>query len=443
MRNDEKIDIQLNEASEEELTAEELAQQHYNTALRYINIAEHMKQFEEQDKYYHRAIKYLRRARPYMEVRPLLRDLRKKKYAARAEGKIALYEEACQIRDRARTPEDYYSAQTVFERIHRHELKHKIPKRKVSEELYERLGKCTDSEQQAAACGEMAAKKAAEMKRHSLWVSLGFIAVIIALLAFSRTTAFYQCAGAALSLFGDHETAWHCYQIAYERTGSDDDYADYQEQRYEAALAAQDSDNEDSADAAYAGFYTLARENYKDSADHLTALEKEDIRQAELGDIVMFANLEWRVLDRTEDQALLIKDKSITDIAFQSEDSPCTWETSSIRRWLNSNFLEENFAEAEINILKDTNVIAEDNPVYHTSAGKDTVDKVFLLSSSEAAGYYDTLHGTETCWWLRTPGASEGSMAFVYPNRTVMNYGYDCTDDTFSVKPVMWVDISQ
>ena len=71
MRNDEKIDIQLNEVSDENLSAEEIAQQHYNTALRYINIAEHMKQFEEQDKYYHRAIKYLRLARPYMEVRPL------------------------------------------------------------------------------------------------------------------------------------------------------------------------------------------------------------------------------------------------------------------------------------------------------------------------------------------------------------------------------------
>lgn len=78
MRNDEKIDIQLTDGSEEDLTAEELAQQHYNTALRYINIAEHMKQFEDQDKYYHRAIKYLRLARPYMEVRPLLRDLRKR-----------------------------------------------------------------------------------------------------------------------------------------------------------------------------------------------------------------------------------------------------------------------------------------------------------------------------------------------------------------------------
>ena len=212
MRNDEKIDIQLTDGSEEDLTAEELAQQHYNTALRYINIAEHMKQFEDQDKYYHRAIKYLRLARPYMEVRPLLRDLRKKKYTARAEGKIALYEEACQIRDKAATPNDYYSAQTVFDRIHRHELKHKIPKRKVSEELYERLSHCADSEQQAIECGQMAAQKAAEMKRHSLFMSLAVIAVIIALLAFSRTTAFYQCAGAALSFIGDHETAWHCYQ---------------------------------------------------------------------------------------------------------------------------------------------------------------------------------------------------------------------------------------
>ena len=71
MRNDEKIDIQLqSETSDENLTAEELAQQNYDTALRYINIAEHMKQYEDQDKYYHRAIKYLRLARPYIKVRP-------------------------------------------------------------------------------------------------------------------------------------------------------------------------------------------------------------------------------------------------------------------------------------------------------------------------------------------------------------------------------------
>lgn len=452
MRNDEKIDIQLNEVSDENLSAEEIAQQHYNTALRYINIAEHMKQFEEQDKYYHRAIKYLRLARPYMEVRPLLRDLRKKKYTARAEGKIALYEEACQIRDRAKTPNDYYSAQTVFERIHRHELKHKIPERKVSPELYERLCQCTDSEQQAAACGEMAAKKAAEMKRHSLFVSICFIAVIIALLAFSRTTAFYQCAGAALSFIGDHDTSWHAYNVVYERTGDASAYEKYQEQRYQAALAAEDSDDADTLNTAYADFYTLARDNYKDSAQHLIAMEKDNIRQTELGDIVMFANLEWRVLEKQDDQALLIKDKSISDIPFRTvntadakkeENDSSTWENSSARSWLNSTFLDENFCQTEIDALKETKVTAEHNPVYGTNAGHDTTDKVYLLSSSEASRYHDILHGTETCWWLRTPGAYEGSMSFVYPDKTVMNYGYDSTDDTFTIKPVMWVDITE
>lgn len=444
MRNDEKIDIQLEkDSSDENLTAEELAQQNYNTALRYINIAEHMKQFEDQDKYYHRAIKYLRLARPYMEVRPLLRDLRKKKYAARAEGKIALYEEACHIRDRAKTPNDYLSAQTVFDRIHRHELKHKIPERRIKPELYERLCQCNDSEQQSIYCGEMAAKKAAEIKKHSLFVSICFIAVIIALLAFSRTTAFYRCIGSAFAFFGDHETAWHCYQKVYERTGDSDAYKDYQEQRYQASIALIKSDNIEAADTAYSGFYSLAIEDYKDSADYLISLEKENIRQTELGEKVMFANLEWRVLEKKGDKALLIKDKAINDIAFQKENEITDWEHSYARQWLNNDFLEENFCQTEIDAINETTVTAEENPIYGTKAGRDTTDKVYLLSSSEASKYYDILHGTETCWWLRTPGAAEGTMSFVYPNKTVMNYGYDCTDTTFTIKPVVWVDIHE
>lgn len=69
MRNDEKIDINLaTEDTSENLSEEELAQQNYETALRYINIAEHMNKFEDQDKYYHRAIQYLKKAKPYKKV---------------------------------------------------------------------------------------------------------------------------------------------------------------------------------------------------------------------------------------------------------------------------------------------------------------------------------------------------------------------------------------
>ena len=94
MRNDEKIDINLTiEETQDNLSEEELAQQDYETALRYINIAEHMNKFEDQGKYYHRAIQYLKKVKPYKDVRPLLRELKKKKFNTRAEGKIELYKE--------------------------------------------------------------------------------------------------------------------------------------------------------------------------------------------------------------------------------------------------------------------------------------------------------------------------------------------------------------
>ena len=39
-----------------------------------------MNKFEDQDKYYHRAIQYLKKAKPYKKVQPLLRELRNKKF---------------------------------------------------------------------------------------------------------------------------------------------------------------------------------------------------------------------------------------------------------------------------------------------------------------------------------------------------------------------------
>ena len=81
MRNDEKIDINLTiEETQDNLSEEELAQQDYETALRYINIAEHMNKFEDQGKYYHRAIQYLKKVKPYKDVRPLLRELKIKNH---------------------------------------------------------------------------------------------------------------------------------------------------------------------------------------------------------------------------------------------------------------------------------------------------------------------------------------------------------------------------
>lgn len=438
MKNDEKIDINLDIDSEGDLSEEEQAKKNYETALRYINIAEHMKQFEDQDKYYHRAIKYLRLSRPYYDVRVMIKDLRNKKFAARSEGKITLYEEACKIRDKAKTPSDYYSAQTIFERIHRNELTHQIPENRVSPEVYQKVCQCNDSEQQAIRCSELATVKAAEQKRHSLFVSIAFIAAIAVLLFFSRTTSFRSCLASIYSLTGDNVGAWQAYYYVYERNDDKEAYNQYKEHRYNAALKeVSDGDTE----TAISDFKALAKLHYKDSEQQLLALEKQNVAKTESGGIVNYAGMDWRVLEKKNGKALLIKDNSLADIAFQDGNGNCTWETSSIRTWLNSSFLGENFFQSEIDAIPQTEVSTEPNPVYNTDGGNNTSDQVFLLSSQEVTRYHDLLHDTKTCWWLRTPGAAKGSMSFVYKDRTIMDYGYDCTTVKFNIKPAIWVEI--
>ena len=71
----------------------------------------------------------------------------------------------------------------------------------------------------------------------------------------------------------------------------------------------------------------------------------------------------------------------------------------------------------------------------------NTKDKFFLLSCDEVAKYYDAIHETKTCWWLRTPGAAENSMSFVYKDKTVMDYGYEVTNTNITVKPAMWLNV--
>lgn len=438
MKNDEKIDINLDIDSEGDLSEEEQAKKNYETALRYINIAEHMKQFEDQDKYYTRAIKYLRLSRPYYDVHSMIKDLRTKKFAARSNGKITLYEEACRIRDNAKTPNDYYSAQTIFERIHRYELSRPIPENRVSPEVYQKVCQCSDSEQQAIRCSELASAKAAEQRKHSLLMSIAFIAAIAAVLVFVRTTSFRSCLASFYALTGDDVGAWEAYYYVYERNNDDTVYEHYKEHRYQAAL--KEASNGDT-ETAIKDFKALAKDCYKDSEQQLLILEKQNIAKTDLGEIISFASMDWRILDKKDGKALLIKDSSIEDMAFNDRDDNCTWETSSIRTWLNSTFLNENFFHSEIDAISKTDVITEVNPVYNTSGGNATQDQVFLLSSQEVTQYHDQLHDTKTCWWLRTPGAAKNSMSFVYKDRTIMDYGYDCSAVKFTIKPAIWVDI--
>ncbi len=84
----------------------------------------------------------------------------------------------------------------------------------------------------------------------------------------------------------------------------------------------------------------------------------------------------------------------------------------------------------------------DDNPKYSTEGGRDTTDKIFLLSIDEAKKYFenDEARAIGSCWWLRSPGYSSSRAA------EVLSYGHVIQGGIFvinllSVRPALWVNL--
>lgn len=175
------------------------------------------------------------------------------------------------------------------------------------------------------------------------------------------------------------------------------------------------------------------------------------------GDYVYFGNYEqdnnlnngmepilWRVLEVTDDSVLLLSEYGLESRNVMDTFQAYTWETSSIRKFLNNDFLDTAFTRKEANAIRKGKVATADNKVYGTSGGKTTKDKVFLLSVEEATnpaygfypnflvpsqtrtlkvtqyalkhdGYRNAANGN-TCWWLRSMGLNNYYASYVYTN---------------------------
>lgn len=96
--------------------------------------------------------------------------------------------------------------------------------------------------------------------------------------------------------------------------------------------------------------------------------------------------LEWLVLDKQGDKALLISKYIIDKIPYSLTEENCNWETSFIRQWLNSEFYNNVFdAEDKNYILPTTNLTTDKR----TNTTITTIDNVFLLSDDEVIKYFN------------------------------------------------------
>ena len=168
--------------------------------------------------------------------------------------------------------------------------------------------------------------------------------------------------------------------------------------------------------------------------------------------------IEWVILESDGEWATLISRYALDCKPYNDRDAAVTWETCTLRQWLNEDFLNAAFTEEEQARMQAATVTAEDNWRYETKAGKDTQDKVYLLSLSEFDRYFK-LDGSSFCqptqtaiargvfassvagggcrWWLRTPGSKANTAANTFPDGCEDNTGFAVNASEVGVRPVI------
>ena len=119
------------------------------------------------------------------------------------------------------------------------------------------------------------------------------------------------------------------------------------------------------------------------------------LTQAQAGDIVTFGNyeqdndkkngqepIEWVVLEKTEDSAWVITKDMIDCIQFDKDQESTTWKDSSIRAWLNGEFISLSLPEEMTGLIMETR-----NANHEFDNTSMTDDKVFLLTAEEYEQY--------------------------------------------------------
>ena len=207
-----------------------------------------------------------------------------------------------------------------------------------------------------------------------------------------------------------------------------------------------------------------------------------DIEHAEVaipslsvGNTIAFGDYNWLVLDVQGDKALLITE-NITELrAFHPCYAGVTWEHSSLRQHLNGAFLGF-FSKADKAKIVTTSIENPNNLWYGTNGGNDTCDKIFVLSLEEVDRYFgnsgDYLNkrrkeydsgkwitnddgwilsnthdnsrvakheGSSSLWWLRSPGYSDCTVAYVGTPGNVLINGDRVCIGRGGVRPALWI----
>lgn len=168
--------------------------------------------------------------------------------------------------------------------------------------------------------------------------------------------------------------------------------------------------------------------------------------------------IEWLVLEAKDDKALVISKYALYRNPYNTKSEDVTWETCTLREWLNHDFMQSAFSTTEQGAILTTTVSADQDATFKANPGNATQDKIYLLSISEVNLYFGS-ESERLCkptayakaqgafidengigwWWLRSPGRSQNLAARVNQDGTFNNGHVDRVMG--SIRPAMWISL--
>lgn len=161
--------------------------------------------------------------------------------------------------------------------------------------------------------------------------------------------------------------------------------------------------------------------------------EEKSINEIKAGDHFEYKGIEWVCLDVGNETVFAVTAKVIANMPFNDEyeDGCNNWRTSSLRKWLNSEFLDKNFGKGAL--LANFSTLTADN-------GDDKYgvveDYVTLLDCDQYRRYRKLMPKYDDWVWTLTPRSCTVGDAFsvrnIIPSGELDSY---FADNTYGVAP--------
>ena len=151
--------------------------------------------------------------------------------------------------------------------------------------------------------------------------------------------------------------------------------------------------------------------------------------------------IHWRVADSRGKLRLLLAEDAFLERAYNDLRVDVSWKTSTLRRWLNGEFLETAFSREERMCVISGRVDNPRNPRFFTQGGAPSMDKVFILTQEEIEKYLPAQQDRALgkWWWLRTPGDNLLAVTAVDADGSVYMHGINVNYTNGGVRPAMWI----